>query len=68
MAPTDVEPITLELDGHAPSRIAEVALEPPASLVITGSRLLTGTRSIASVSERTGVVAPCSVLVMRRRV
>jgi nucleotide-binding universal stress UspA family protein len=63
---THREPVSLQLDGHAPSRIAEVALELPASLVITGSRLLTGVRALNSVSERTGVVAPCSVLVMRR--
>jgi nucleotide-binding universal stress UspA family protein len=63
---TGAEPVTIQLDGHAPSRIAEVALELPASLVITGSRLLTGVRALGSVSQRTGVVAPCSVLVMRR--
>ncbi|HEX6026976.1 MAG TPA: universal stress protein [Solirubrobacter sp.] len=63
---TGVEPVTLELEGHAPSRIAEVALELRASLVITGSRMLTGVRAMASVSERVGVVAPCSVLVLRR--
>jgi nucleotide-binding universal stress UspA family protein len=63
---TGTEPVTLQLDGHAPSRIAEVALELPAALVVTGSRMLTGVRAINSVSERTGVVAPCSVLVMRR--
>jgi nucleotide-binding universal stress UspA family protein len=62
---TGVEPVTIQLDGHAPSRIAEVALELPASLVITGSRLLSGVRALGSISERTGVVAPCSVLVMR---
>ena len=65
-AATGMEPITLQLDGHAPSRIAEIALELPASLVITGSRMLTGVRAIGSVSERTGVVSPCSVLVLRR--
>jgi nucleotide-binding universal stress UspA family protein len=62
---TGVAPIVLQVDGHAPSRIAEAALELPASLVISGSRMLTGIRSLASVSERTGVVAPCSVLVVR---
>jgi nucleotide-binding universal stress UspA family protein len=63
---TGNEPIMLQMDGHAPSRIAEVALELPASLVITGSRMLTGIRALASVSERTGIVSPCSVLVLRR--
>lgn len=64
---TGAEPTVLRMEGHAPSRIAEVALELPASLVITGSRMLTGIRTLASVSERTAVVAPCSVLVMRGR-
>lgn len=62
---TGIDPVVLQLDGHAPSRIAEVALELPASLIVTGSRMLTGVRALTSVSERTGVVAPCSVLVMR---
>ena len=53
--------------SHAKLRIAAemIAHELPASLVITGSRMLSGIRALASVSERTGVVAPCSVLVMR---
>jgi nucleotide-binding universal stress UspA family protein len=62
---TGVDPIVVQMDGHAPSRIAQVALELPASLIVTGSRMLRGVRALASVSERTGVVAPCSVLVMR---
>jgi hypothetical protein len=28
--------------------------------------MLTGIRALASVSERTGIVSPCSVLVLRR--
>jgi hypothetical protein len=40
-------------------------LELPASLAVTGSRMLTGIPALGGVSERTAVVAPCSVLVMR---
>ena len=64
-ATTGAEPAVVELEGHAPSRIADVAREVGASLVITGSRRLSGVRALASVSERTGVIAPCSVLVIR---
>lgn len=59
------EPVVVALDGNPPSRIAELALELPASLVVTGSRMVTGVRALGSVSERTGAIAPCSVLVNR---
>ena len=62
---TGREPGIVEAQGHVPSRLAELALSLPASLIVTGSRMLTGIRALGSVSERTGVVAPCSVLVMR---
>jgi nucleotide-binding universal stress UspA family protein len=64
-AATGIEPVTLQLEGHTPARIADVARDVPASLVITGSRLLTGFHALASVSQRTAVAAPCSVLVLR---
>jgi nucleotide-binding universal stress UspA family protein len=60
-----VEPVCEQLDGHAPGAIAELARSLPASLVVTGSRGLSGVRALASVSERTGMIAPCSVLVVR---
>jgi nucleotide-binding universal stress UspA family protein len=60
-----VEPAILELPGHAPEVIAETAHRLPVSLVVTGSRMLTGIRSLGSVSERVGQMAPCSVLVLR---
>jgi nucleotide-binding universal stress UspA family protein len=62
---TGVEPPILELPGSAPEVIVETAHSLPASLIVTGSRMLTGIRSIGSVSERVGQMAPCSVLVLR---
>jgi nucleotide-binding universal stress UspA family protein len=64
---TGGDPVILELEGHPPSRIAAIAPDLRTSLVITGSRGLTGIRALGSVSERIGMIAPCSVLVMRRR-
>jgi nucleotide-binding universal stress UspA family protein len=52
-------------DGAVPARLTELANNLPASLLVTGSRMLTGIRALGSVSERTGLIAPCSVLVMR---
>jgi nucleotide-binding universal stress UspA family protein len=62
---TGVEPAILELPGRAPEVIAETARELPASLIVTGSRMLTGIGALRSVSERVGQMAPCSVLVLR---
>ena len=62
---TGVEPPILELPGSAPHVIVETAHELPASLILIGSRMLTGIRSLGSVSERVGQTAPCSVLVLR---
>lgn len=62
---TGVEPTILELPESAASVIAETAQELPVSLVVMSSRMLTGIRSLGSVSERVGQIAPCSVLVMR---
>ncbi len=62
---TEDEPVVLELDGHVPSRIAALVPGLQTSLVITDSRGLTGIRALGSVSERLGMIAPCSVLVMR---
>ncbi len=62
---TGVKPAILELPGSAAPVIAETARELPVSLIVTGSRMLTGIRSLGSVSERIGQTAPCSVLVLR---
>lgn len=61
---TGTEPVEL-IVGGAPHRIIpEYAERENASLVITGSRGLTGVRSVASVSERVAHACSCSVLVM----
>ncbi len=62
---TGAEPSILELPGSAPDVIAETARALPATLIVTGSRMLTGIRALRSVSERVGQIAPCSVLVVR---
>jgi nucleotide-binding universal stress UspA family protein len=59
------EPAILELPGAAQQVIAETARELPASLIVVGSRMLSGVRSLGSVSERVAQLATCSVLVMR---
>ena len=53
------------LSGKPHTAIAEAAEEFGASLVVTGSRGLTGLAALRSVSERVGESAPCSVLVAR---
>ena len=60
-----VTPTSVQVGGHAPGVIADLARTLPASLVVTGSRGLSGVRALASVSERTGIIVPCSVLVVR---
>ena len=62
---TGVEPPILELPGSPAQVIVETAHSLPASLIVTGSRMLSGIRSLGSVSERVGQMATCSVLVMR---
>ena len=52
--------------GRVPRRIAEVAAEVRASLLVVGSRGLTGIRALGSVSERVAHRASCSVLIVRR--
>ena len=51
--------------GPAERRIAEVAAESDASLLVVGSRRLTGIRALRSVSERVAHRARCSVLIVR---
>jgi nucleotide-binding universal stress UspA family protein len=67
MEATGSEPVTLQLDGHAPAQVVETARDLSSSLVITGSGLPTGIRALGSVSARIAMIAPCSVLVVRRR-
>jgi nucleotide-binding universal stress UspA family protein len=64
---TGEEPVLLA-DGHPAHRtIPRAAEELGASLVVMGSRGLTGVHALTSVSERVAHAAPCSVLIMRPR-
>ena len=59
------EPTVLRASGHAHERILEAAASERISLVVVGSRGLSGVRALGSVSERVAHRAPCSVLVAR---
>jgi nucleotide-binding universal stress UspA family protein len=60
------EPV-IELEtGSAPRRIVEVASRVRATLIVVGSRGLTGLKALGSVSEQVAHRASCSVLVVRR--
>ena len=59
------EPTVLRASGHAGEQILETAVRESISLVVVGSRGLTGVRALGSVSERVAHRARCSVLVAR---
>lgn len=61
-----LEPTLLFRRGNAEDEIPKAAREERASLVIVGSRGLSGVRALGSVSERVASHAPCSVLVAHR--
>jgi nucleotide-binding universal stress UspA family protein len=65
MALTGVEPVVLDEPGPPHRALAAAARDFEASLVVTGSRGLTGVAALKSVSERIAHAAPCSVLVIR---
>jgi nucleotide-binding universal stress UspA family protein len=65
MALTGAEPVTLDRPGQPHRAVAEAAGDFEASLVVTGSRGLTGVAALKSASERIAHAAPCSVLVVR---
>jgi nucleotide-binding universal stress UspA family protein len=65
MAATGTEPVLLDSPGPPHRAVADAARDFDASLVITGSRGLTGLPALRSVSERIAHAAPCSVLVVR---
>jgi nucleotide-binding universal stress UspA family protein len=52
--------------GSPHQGIVEFAASAQASLVVMGSRGLTGLKALGSVSERVAHRAPCSVLIVRR--
>jgi nucleotide-binding universal stress UspA family protein len=63
---TGTESIILDTPGSPHHAVAAVAEDFDASLVVTGSRSVSGLASLRSVSERIAHAAPCSVLVVRR--
>ena len=65
VAATRVEPVVLDARGPAPAAICRAADEAGASMVVLGSRGLSGARALGSVSERVAHEARCSVLVVR---
>jgi nucleotide-binding universal stress UspA family protein len=62
---TGVDPVVVVVRGHGPDPIVDIAEELEATLLVLGSRGLTGVRALASVSERVGAAAPCPVLVVK---
>jgi nucleotide-binding universal stress UspA family protein len=59
-----VPEVCLEV-GHPDERVLEAAQRDESSLIVIGSRGLTGVRALGSVSERVAHRAHCSVLVVR---
>lgn len=62
---TGTEPPILDQGGPPHEAVAAAARDFGASLIVTGSRGLTGMSALRSVSERIAHAAPCSVLVVR---
>ena len=62
---TGVEPIVVTQPGWPVEAIVEMARRERVSLVVAGSRGLSGVRALGSVSERVANQAPCSVLLAR---
>ncbi len=63
-----VETVIRRESGSAHRQIIAVAAELDASLIVIGSRGLTGVRALGSVSERVAHRASCSVLIVRQAV
>jgi nucleotide-binding universal stress UspA family protein len=59
------EPTVIREHGKPSERVVELAVRERISLVVLGSRGLTGIRALGSVSERVAQDASCSVLVAR---
>jgi nucleotide-binding universal stress UspA family protein len=66
LAATGREPLILDEHGPAHTCVPLAAADLGASLVVLGSRGLTGVKALRSASERIAHAAPCSVLVVRR--
>jgi nucleotide-binding universal stress UspA family protein len=67
IAITGTEPIVVTVRGHGPDALVAVADELEATLLVLGSRSLSGLRALASVCERVGARARCPVLVLVMR-
>jgi nucleotide-binding universal stress UspA family protein len=59
--------VVLEGASTAPDAIAGAARLAGSTLLLVGSRGLSGIAALSSVSERVAAIAPCSVLVVRPR-
>ena len=62
---TGIEPLMLDQGGPPHDAVTAAARDFGPSLIVTGSRGLTGVSALRSVSERIAHAAPCSVLVVR---
>jgi nucleotide-binding universal stress UspA family protein len=62
---TGVDPVVVGARGHGAEPILHAAEDLEATLLVLGSRGLTGVRALASVSERVGAAAACPVLVVK---
>lgn len=62
---TGTEPLILDEGGPPHDAVTAAARDFGPSLIVTGSRGLTGVSALRSVSERIAHTAPCSVLVVR---
>jgi nucleotide-binding universal stress UspA family protein len=62
---TQAGPARFGEEGPVPRVVTTAALEFGATLIVTGSRGLTGVAAVGSSSERIAHAAPCSVMVLR---
>jgi nucleotide-binding universal stress UspA family protein len=62
---TGSQPTVVETPGDAHRRVPELARQESVSLVVVGSRGLTGVKALGSVSERVAHSCDCSVLIAR---
>jgi nucleotide-binding universal stress UspA family protein len=61
---TGTEPVEIVVGGTPRRLIPQWATREGASLIVMGTRELTGVRALRSVSERVAHEAPCSVLIL----
>lgn len=61
----DVDPVVMDTDLSVHEAISQVAEHERTTLLVVGSRGLSGLKALGSVSERVAHTAPCSVLIAR---